>query len=140
MASTGVCSNGATSYAIVFASSEAEGSPATFTASYSGDGTFGPSQGQTYVSVQFPRELPATGDPSGYHHCSIKKTRWCPVQIFDPTAPPPAMNARPIHRPDTLEGRSVAFLDNGWSALAIIHHEFERLLTHEYGVAAYPTT
>jgi hypothetical protein len=58
------------------------------------------------------------------------------VQIFDPTAPAPVMNARSIHRPDTLEGRSVAFLDNGWSALAIFHHEFERLLTHDHGVAA----
>jgi hypothetical protein len=57
------------------------------------------------------------------------------MQIYDPTAPAPSMNATAIRRPGTLKGRSVAFLDNGWSALAIFHQEFERLLTCEHGVA-----
>jgi hypothetical protein len=58
------------------------------------------------------------------------------VQIYEPTAPAPTMDAGAIRRPGTLAGRSVAFLDNGWSALAIFHREFERLLTTEHAVAA----
>jgi hypothetical protein len=57
------------------------------------------------------------------------------MQIYDPTAPAPFMDAGALRRPGTLDGRSVAFLDNGWSALAIFHHEFERLLKSEHGVA-----
>ena len=57
------------------------------------------------------------------------------MQIYDPTAPAPTMNAGAIRRPGTLEGRSVAFLDNGWSALAIFHAEFQRLLEREHHVA-----
>jgi hypothetical protein len=45
------------------------------------------------------------------------------------------MDAGAIRRPGTLEGRTVAFLDNGWSALAIFYGEFERLLKGEHGVA-----
>jgi hypothetical protein len=45
------------------------------------------------------------------------------------------MNAGAVDRPGTLEGQSVAFLDNGWSALAIFRHEFEGLLTGQHGVA-----
>jgi hypothetical protein len=66
---------------------------------------------------------------------SGQATKGVAVQIYDPTAPAPVMNAGAMHRPDTLEGRSVAFLDNGWSALAIFRPEFERLLTRHHGVA-----
>ena len=58
------------------------------------------------------------------------------MQIYDPSAPAPTMDAGAIRRPGTLEGRSVAFLDNGWSSLAIIHREFERLLMSEHRVNA----
>lgn len=58
------------------------------------------------------------------------------MQIYDPTAPAPTMDVAAIRRPGSLAGRSVAFLDNGWSALAIFHREFERLLTSEHHVTA----
>jgi hypothetical protein len=55
LAQIGVCSNGATSYAAVFASAGDESNRPTFSAWYSGDDSFAPSQGQIQVFVHFPR-------------------------------------------------------------------------------------
>ena len=57
------------------------------------------------------------------------------MQIYDPTAPAQTFDASAIRHPGTLKGKTVAFLDNGWSALHIMYPEFERLLTSEFGAA-----
>jgi hypothetical protein len=57
------------------------------------------------------------------------------MEICDPTAPAPVLDTNSLKHTGTLEGQTVAFLDNGWSALGIIHAEFERTLTSAFGVA-----
>ena len=56
------------------------------------------------------------------------------MKILDPTSPNPA-KLSPLPALESLTGKRIAFLDNGWRSMSGIGSHIEPLLQKRYGVA-----